>query len=124
MKLKDEFKKMPKELVYDMYDTLVYDVKYYDNITRDKMLDSIISEYKQDGYLYHICTERELLFLKYIQDNKLTKEDLKKYEWEINELNKKVIFSLVTLNVYEEQEENVTKALNMYNKAEKKLKMN
>ena len=120
MKLKDEYKKMPKELVYDMYDSLVYDVKYYDNITRDKMLDSIIAEYKQEGYLYHICTERELLFLKYIQDNKLTKDDLKKYEWEINELNKKAIFSTVTLSVYEEQEENVTKALAMYNKASKK----
>ena len=121
MKLKDEYKKMPKDLIYDMYDSLVYDVKYYDNITRDKMLDSIISEYKQEGYLYHICTERELLFLKYIQDNKLTKEDLKKYEWEINELNKKAIFSKVTLSVYEEQEENVTKALAIYNKASKKV---
>ncbi len=121
MKLKDEYKKMPKELVYDMYNSLVYDIKYYDSITRDKMLDSIISEYKQEGYLYRICTERELLFLKYIQDNELTKDDLKKYEWEINELNKKAIFSKVTLSVYEEQEDNVTKALAMYNKANKKV---
>lgn len=124
MKLKDEYKKLPKDLVYDMYESLVYKVKYYDNITRDKMLDSIISEYKQEGYLYHICTERELLFLKYIKDNKLTKEDLKKYEWEINELNKKAIFSLVDLKVFEEQLDNVNKALNMFNKESKKAEDN
>lgn len=120
MKLKDEYKKMPKDLVYDMYDSIVYRVKYYDNITRSQMLDSIISEYNQEGYLYHICTEREILFLKYIQNNKLTKEDLQKYEWEINELSKKAIFSTVTLSVYEEQIDNVTKALALYNKESKK----
>ena len=42
MKIKDEFKRLPKDLVYDIYITLVYNVKEYDKITRTKMLDERI----------------------------------------------------------------------------------
>ena len=73
MKLKDEFIKLPKEMVYDMYLSIVYDCKDYDNITRGKMLDAIIQEYQQENYLYFICTKKELAFLNYIQNNKLKK---------------------------------------------------
>lgn len=120
MKLKDEFIKLPKEMVYDMYHSLVYKTKDYDSITRGKMLEEIIEEYQQDRYLYSICTERELLFLKYSKEKKMTKKDLEKYEWEIKELNKKGIFSLVTLEVFEEQQENVLEALDYLNIGNKK----
>jgi len=36
MELKKELIKVQKEIVYDMYISLVYDFKDYDNITRGK----------------------------------------------------------------------------------------
>ena len=42
------------------------------------------------------------------------------HEWKINELNKKTVFSKVTLSAFEEQEKNFTKVLAMYNKTSKK----
>ncbi len=120
MKLKDEYKRLPKDMVYDIYLSLVYELKAYDDITRPKMLDAIIKEYEQENYLYSICTKRELEFLKYISNHKLNKNDLNKYEWEIKELNKKCIFSRVTLEVFEEQKKNVEKALSIYKEEIKK----
>ena len=122
MKLKDEYIKLPKEIVYDTYCKIVYEVKDYDDIARSKMLDDIIKEYKQKNFLYHICTGKELDFLEYVMNNELTKESLEKYAWEIKELNEKCIFSKVTLEVFEEQKENVNEALELYqnNKNEKK----
>lgn len=111
MKLKEEFIKMPKEFVYKMYDSLVYDTQEYDKITRSKMLDEIIKEYNQENYLYFICTKKELDFLKYAQNKKLNQKDIEKYKWEINELNRKSIFSTITYEVFEEQKDNVLKAL-------------
>ncbi len=120
MKLKDEYVKLPKELLYETYLRIVYNSKNYDNITRSKMLDEIIEEYKQDGYLYHICTSKELNFLKYITNNKMNKEDVKKYAWEIKTLNDKCIFSRVTFEVFEEQKKNVENALKLYEQKDKK----
>ena len=111
MKIKDEFKRLPKDLVYDIYITLVYNVKEYDKITRTKMLDEIIEEYKSEDYLYYICTKKELEFLKYASNKKLNKDDLTKYQLEIKSLHEKCIFSLATLDVFEEQKENVKNAL-------------
>ena len=62
MKLKDEYLKLSKETLYETYLRIVYKVKDYDNITRNKMIEEIIKEYGQKEYLYHICTERELDF--------------------------------------------------------------
>lgn len=76
MKIKDEYLKMPKELLYEMYLKIVYDAKDYDNITRGKMLDEIIQEYEPQDYLYYICTNKELDFLKYANEHKLTKKDI------------------------------------------------
>lgn len=70
--------------------------------------------------MYSICTEKELKFLKYCKDKKITKDDLKKYEWEISELNKKAIFSEVTFEIFEEQKENVLRALDDLKKGYKK----
>lgn len=114
MKLKDEYLKLPKEMLYETYLRIVYKTKDYDNITRSKMLDEIIKEYDQENYLFNICTRKELDFLKYISKNKLNTNDIKKYEWEIKILNEKCIFSRVTLEVFEEQKQNVQDALKTY----------
>ncbi len=120
MKLKEEFVKLPKEMVYNMYLSIVYDAKDYDDITRSKMLEEIVKEYSQDNYLYYICTKRELDFLEYIKDKKMNIEISDKYEWEIKELNKKCIFSNITYDIFEEQVDNVNAALDYYK--EKKVK--
>ena len=120
MKLKDEYLKLPKEMLYETYLKIVYKPKDYDNITRNKMLEEIIKEYNQENYLYHICTRKELDFLKYISKNKLSVDDIKKYEWEIKILNEKCIFSRVTLEVFEEQKQNVQDALKTYEQNNKK----
>lgn len=120
MKLKDEYSKLPKEMLYETYLKIVYKSKDYDNITRNKMLEEIIKEYNQEDYLYYICTRKELDFLKYISKNKLSIDDIKKYEWEIKTLNEKCIFSRVTLEVFEEQKQNVQDALKTYEQNNKK----
>ena len=120
MKLKDEYLKLPKEMLYETYLKIVYKPKDYDNITRNKMLEEIIKEYNQENYLYHICTRKELDFLKYISKNKLSVDDIKKYEWEIKILNEKCIFSKDTLEVFEEQKQNVQDALKTYEQNNKK----
>lgn len=119
MKLKDEYLKMPKEMLYEKYLKIVYKPKNYDNITRSKMLEEIIKEYNQENYLYHICTRKELNFLKYISNKKLSINDMKKYEWEIKLLNEKCIFSIVALEVFEEQKQNVKDALKFYKQNDK-----
>ncbi len=119
MKLKDEYIKLPKGMLYETYLKIVYNPKDYDNITRSKMLEEIIKEYNQNEYLYHICTRKELDFLKYIRNRKLSENDMKKYEWEIKVLNEKCIFSRVTLEILEEQKKNVDNALKLYDKNDK-----
>ena len=44
---------------------------------------------------------------------------MKKYEWEIDTLNEKCIFSKVTFEVFDEQKENVKDALKSYEKNDK-----
>ena len=113
MKLREEIVKEPKGLVYDVYyDSLVYEKKDYDNITRKQMIEEIIEEYNKENYLFNICTERELKFLKYLQNHELKADDYLKYEWEIKELNLKLILN--GTKIYEEQIENVNAALEEY----------
>ena len=116
MKLKDEYIKLPKDMLYETYLKIVYREKDYDNITRNKMIEEIIKEYKQDNYLYNICTEKELKFLKYANNKKLSIKDIEKYDWEIKRLNEKCIFSRTTFEVFEEQKQNVEGALKTYSK--------
>ena len=120
MKLKDEYLKLSKEMLYETYLRIVYNAKNYNNITKNKMLEEIIKEYAQENYLYCICTKKELDFLKYIKNKKLSVDDIEKYEWEIKKLNEKCIFSRVTLEVFEEQEQNVQEALKTYEQNNKK----
>ena len=48
MKIKDEFLNLPKELLYETYLKIVYNPEEYDKITRSKMIEEIIKEYKPD----------------------------------------------------------------------------
>ena len=114
MKLKEEFIKAPKPMIYEMYSRIVYDIYDYDDITRSKMLDEIIKEYSQKNFLYHMCTAKELEFLKYAVKKQINMDDVNKYSWEINTLNDKGIFSKVTFTVFEEQKINVGEALKTY----------
>ena len=119
MKIKDEFVKMPKDMLYDTYLRIVYSPKDYDKITRNKMIEEIIKEYNQENYLYHICTKKELEFLKLIGNKKMSSVIMDKHEWEIKTLNEKCIFSSVTFEVFEEQKNNVKEALKTYEKYNK-----
>ncbi len=114
MKLKEEFIHYSKEIVYDMYMRIVYDYKFYDSITRGKMLEEIVKEYAQEHFLYAICTQKELEFLQEVQKHQLQKKDLQKYAWEIRELNNKGIFSNTTFTIFEEFQEIVKKELKFY----------
>lgn len=114
MKLKEQFKTFPKEKLYETYLRIVYNPKKYDNITRSKMLEEIIKECSQEKFLYLVCTKRELDFLIYANSNKISNDDMKKYEWEIKTLNEKCIFSSINLEVFEEQKQNVKNALEEY----------
>lgn len=116
MKLKDEYIKLPKNMLYETYIKIVYRTKDYDNIARSKMIEEIIREYNQENYLYYMCTEKELKFLKYANNKELSIKDIEKYDWEIKKLNEKCIFSRVTFEVFEEQKKNVEDALKIYSK--------
>ena len=120
MKIKNEFLNLPKELLYETYLKIVYNPEEYDKITRSKMIEEIIKEYKQENYLYHICTTKELDFLKNMRNKQLSMEDMQKYEWEIKTLNDKCIFSRITFEVFEEQKQNVEDALKTYEQNDKK----
>lgn len=63
-------------MVYDMYESIVYDTKDYYDITRSKMLDAILKEYSQQHYLVNMCTIKELEFLEYALNNKINAKDL------------------------------------------------
>lgn len=114
MNIKDEYINLPKDMLYETYLKIVYRAKDYDNITRSKMIEEIIKEYKQENYLYYICTEKELKFLKYVNNKKLSIKDIEKYDWEIKSLNDKCIFSRTVLEIFEEQKQNVEDALKTY----------
>ena len=120
MKIKDEFIKLPKQDIYDMYWSIVYDYKDYEKITRSKMIDEIIKQ-EEESYIFNLLTAKELDFLNLFINNKINKRDYKKYSWEIKTLNKKCIFSLISFDIFEEQKENVKNALNQY-KLNKKIK--
>lgn len=120
MKIKDEFGKFRKDMLYPTYESLVYECKDYDKISRNKMIDEIVKEYKNPNYLYFICTKKELDFLKKFNNKKLNINDIEKYSWEINELNKKCIFSMIDYKVFDEQLENVKEALELHDKRSNK----
>lgn len=71
MKIKEYFKKYPKDYIYDQYIRIILNFKSYYRITKNKMIDSIIEQYNRDGYLYNFCTNKELDLLSLLcEDNK------------------------------------------------------
>lgn len=115
MKLVEVLKKNIKEDVYDTYLEIVYAPKDYNNVSRVQMAKEIIKEYSQENFLYHMCTKRELTFLKYFCSKKnLSEKDFEKYKWEISELTFKCIFDPISGKIYEEQIENVKEALKKF----------
>jgi len=78
------------------------------------MLDEIIKKCSRENFIYYLCTQRELKFLKKYKDKKITQKDYEKNEWEIKELHKKCIISIDELEIYDEQKENVEKAVKRY----------
>ncbi len=112
MKLKDFLNKMSKDEVYDYFLAICYINIEYDKITKNKMIEEIFNQFQSKGYIYDLCTKKELDFLEYIQNNSL--KDFDKYEWEINELTKKLIFN--GKEIYEDQKQNVKNALEFYHK--------
>ena len=122
MKLKDMYSKLNKETVYDYYLSICYKTKDYDNISRNKMIDSIIKQYEYENYLYHICTERELIFLEKVLKNDISLNNIDKYYFEIKALFEKCIIS-PDLKIYDEQINNVKESISWYKK-HKDLKRN
>lgn len=122
MKLVDLYAIKPKELVYDRYMRIVYNIKDYDNISRKKMAEEIIKEYSQKGFMYEMCTTREINFLKYATKHEITSKDFTKYLWEIRTLHDKCIFDIDKLEIYEEQKANVEDTLKIFK--ERKVKQN
>ena len=120
MKLKEQLANFSKPMMYDRYLSIVYDNKEYESITKNKMIDKIINEYSQKDFLYHICTKKELEFLDLVYHNKLNLEEAYKYDFCIRELRKKCILAEFSLDIYDEQKENVEKALILNKKAKVK----
>lgn len=114
MKLKEVFVKQNKEDAYEQYSRIVYEIKYYDNITRAKMADEIINQYNYEEFLYNICTGKELEFLSKLESKKIKDEDLENYTWEIQNLIDKAIIDDREFQVYDEQKKNVQDALKVY----------
>ncbi len=111
MLLKTEFLEFSKEKAYATYLRIVYINKDYDDISKNKMYNEIIKMYKEEKFLFNICTTKELIFLKMINNKEITEKDKGNYAWEINELNKKCIFSQDAFLIFEEQKEIVNDAL-------------
>lgn len=119
MKLVEARVKLPKELVYDTYIRIVYDYRDYDEISRKEMLKEIIDIYHEENFMYHICTKRELEFISKFYKQKPNLNDLKKYSWEITELDKKYIFNAETFSFYEEYDDIIPSIIDYYKKNNK-----
>ena len=112
MKLKDYLKSWSKQSTYELYIRLIYEIKDYEKITKNKMIDDIVDIYHEPNYLFNICTEKEIKFLKKIREGKLSLSDSYKYYWEINELNEKTIIGYQN-EIYEELIDCVDEALSI-----------
>lgn len=116
MKLKEELKSYSKWMVYEIYERIVYDVKDYEKVSKNKMIEDIIKDYNQEGYLYFICTDKELEYLKKFHKKEPSLKQCIEYYDEMESLKNKCIISRMDNQVYEEQRENVEFALKMMNK--------
>lgn len=115
MKLYNARKNFQKYDVYETYIRIVYDYEDYEEITRKEMLSQIIEMYHQEKYMYYMCTKRELEFMNKFYKKELKVSDIKKYSWEIKELDKKYIFNEETCSFYEEYDDVIPSVIE-YNK--------
>ena len=78
MKLVDEFIRREKYYVYDLYSRIVFDAKDYDKITRKKMIEEIVDEYKNHSEIFdELISNKErdfLLHLRTLDMDKMEKE--------------------------------------------------
>lgn len=116
MKIKEGLKNYSKWMVYEIYERIVYNSKDYEKVSKNKMIESILKEYNQEGYLYFICTDKELEYLKKFHKKKPTLKQCIEYGDEMENLKNKCIISRMDNQVFEEQKENVEAALKMMNK--------
>lgn len=105
MKLYNARKNFQKNDVYDTYSRIVYDYEDYEEITRKEMLSQIVDMYHQEKFMYYICTKRELEFINKFYNKQLKVDDIKKYSWEIKELDNKYIFNEESCSFYEDYDD-------------------
>ena len=67
-----------KETIATYYYKIVANPKDYDSVSKEKMIDEIVSTYHNPTNIQDICTEKELDILNQINNNKYTyhKEDI------------------------------------------------
>lgn len=146
MKLQESLEQYTKDMVYDNYLRIVWKFKEYEKITKNKMIEEIVKEYKDVLTIIEICTAREFKFLKYILSDKYD-DDLKnideskplsdleffnkitkKYKWEIRKLEEKLLVGYNPKNrkyeVFEDFKDYVQEALKEYNSDCKKYETN
>ncbi len=106
MSIYEELKHFSKDYIYEQYIKIVEDPKYYENITKIKMIDAICKIYSNPDNIIDICTIKELKYLKMVIDNLFSladglqskeKIDIKyfshKYDWERKTLQKKFLLT-------------------------------
>lgn len=127
MKIKEYFKKYPKDYIYDQYIRIILNFKSYYRITKNKMIDSIIEQYNRDGYLYNFCTNKELDLLSLLCEDNKDKIDYKKSKWEIDTLCLKGIIGKTSilkddykLEIYDEVKDSVNKTVKLYKERKNK----
>ena len=91
MTLKESLEEFNKELLFDYYIRIIPNHKSYKRITKEKMQDEILQEYKNYNNIIDICTTKELKYLNWLIKNNNNLPYSSKYDWEINSLDEKLI---------------------------------
>ena len=92
MKLIDHMIFLPKDIIYEKYIRLIEKPMSYQNVTRKKMLEEIVSFYNEGNHLQELCLSTEIALLKKIRTKKINKDRLtKKYFEEVMSLKEKLL---------------------------------
>ena len=92
MKLIDHMIFLPKDIIYEKYIRLIEKPMSYQNVTRKKMLEEIVSFYNEGNHLQELCLSTEIALLKKIGTKKINKDRLtKKYFEEVMSLKEKLL---------------------------------
>lgn len=114
MTIRDFLKNDSKDIVYDKYLRIVYDIKDYERITKNKMIDEILKEYSQEEYLYSLCTKRELDVLKKIYNDGISEDILRNNKIEMYNLIDKLIVDNIKFEIISELIPCVEEALKLH----------